>query len=74
MQREEIHRRVDDLVERYRQRCLWFLRPDYVPDSDEARLRLLDQIQRNGDREAFIRAGEVKEWLSRTIREESAAS
>lgn len=48
----DFERAVDDLVERYRDRCLWFLRPDYLPTTRQARLRALDSIQRHGDREA----------------------
>lgn len=54
---------VDDLVDRYRDRCLWFLRRDYRPQTRQARLQALESIQRHGDREAFIRAGELREWL-----------
>ena len=57
-------RAVDELVERYRDRCLWFLRPDYLPTTQQARLRALESIQRHGDREAFARAAELREWLS----------
>lgn len=65
---------VDALVDEYRQRCLWFLREDYYPSSFEERLRVLDYIQRHGDREAFRRAGEVRKWLSPSSSEKSAAS
>jgi hypothetical protein len=65
---------VDALVDEYRQRCLWFLREDYYPSSLEERLRVLDYIQRHGDREAFRRAAEVRKWLSPSSSEKSAAS
>lgn len=71
---EEIHRAVDELVDLYRDRCLWFLRPDYHPSTDEARLRVLGQIQRYGDREAFTRAAEIRAWLSQSSSAESVAS
>lgn len=54
-------RAVDALVEEYRQRCLWFLREDYYPRSDAERLKVLDYIQRHGDREAFLRAAAGKD-------------
>lgn len=62
---------VNRLVDEYRHRCLWFLRADYYPTSDEQRLRVLDYIQRYGDRAAFQQAAEIRLWLSRTS---SAAS
>lgn len=65
---------VDALVDEYRQRCLWFLREDFYPSSLEERLRVLDYIQRHGDREAFRRAAEVRKWLSPSSSEKSAAS
>ena len=60
----DIERAIDDLVERDRDRCLWFLRPDYLPTTRQARLRALESIQRHGDREAFTQAAELREWLS----------
>jgi len=53
------------LLDTYRTRCLWFLRPDFVPSSREGWLRTLDLIERYGDMTAFKRVGEAKKWLSR---------
>jgi hypothetical protein len=52
------------LLEKYRNRCLWFARPDYVPASREEWLRTLDLIERYGDMEAFKHVKEAREWLS----------
>jgi len=65
---------VNRLVDEYRLRCLWFLRSDYYPSTHAERLRVLTYIQRHGDREAFRRAAEVRQWLSRTSSAPSAAS
>ena len=62
---------VNRLVDEYRRRCLWFLRDDYYPTTDEERLRVLEYIQTHGDRSAYVRAAEVRRWLSRAS---SAAS
>ncbi len=51
------------LLETYRDRCLWFLRPDFVPASREEWLRTLDLIERYGDMAAFKQAGEARKWL-----------
>ena len=59
------------LVGAYRTRCLWFLRPDFMPTSNDERLRVLDYIQRYGDLEGFRRAAALRRWLSPTS---SAAS
>ena len=65
---------VNRLVDEYRVRCLWFLRPDYYPATAEERYRVLAYIQRHGDREAFRRANELRRWLSRSSSAPSAAS
>ena len=62
------------IVDQYRGRCLWFLRSGYYPETVEEALRVLESIQRYGDREAFQRAGEVRRWLSQDINAKSAGS
>ncbi len=62
------------LVDEYRDRCLWFLRADFYPRTLEERLRVLDTIQRYGDRTAFQRAAEARKWLLQRSSERSAAS
>ena len=59
----EAERAIDGLVDEYRDQCLWFLRPDFYPRTLEERLRVLDTIQRYGDRNAFLRAAEARQWL-----------
>ena len=70
----DIAETVDRLVDEYRHRCLWFLRGDYYPTTDEERLRILAYIERHGDRSAYVRAAEVRRWLSRASSAASAAS
>lgn len=64
---------VDELVEEYRGRCLWFVRPDYRPATREERLRALEYIERNGDLEAYRRVAKLKRCLSRSSSAPSAA-
>jgi hypothetical protein len=71
---EDIAAIVNALVDDYRHRCLWFLRPDYYPATNEERLSVLSQIERHGDREAYRRAGKARQWLSLTSNARSAAS
>jgi hypothetical protein len=52
------------LVDEYRNRCLWYLRPDYYPVTRDDALRVLDAIQRLGDRDGYRRAAEIRSWLS----------
>lgn len=56
---------INDLVQQHRARCLWFAPIDYQPGTDAERMRALDYIKRYGDRNAFIRARELQEWLLR---------
>ena len=65
-------KQVHSLVEEYRDRCLWFLRRDYLPQSRDEVLKVLDLIERYGDRNAFTRAEEIRASLSQnTERHES---
>ena len=41
--------RVNELVDEYRTRCLWFLREDYYPQTMAEALRTLEYIERHGD-------------------------
>ena len=65
---------IRELVDSYRVRCLWFLRQDFYPETVREAESVLDAIQRYGDREGFIRSGEIKAWLSPNSSEPSAAS
>lgn len=69
-----IEEEVDRLVDECRSTCLWFLRPDYYPKDDRQRDRVLERIQRGGDRAAFQRAAELRRWLSLRSSARSAAS
>jgi hypothetical protein len=65
------YRDVLALVEEYRDRCLWFLREDYVPVATDEILRTLDYIERYGDADGYRRAREIRAWLSQPSRPES---
>ena len=65
---------VNRLLDEYRLRCAWFLRPDYYPTSVDARLRVLDYVERHGDRDGFRRAAELRRWLLPTSNAPSAGS
>jgi len=67
----DIAEKLTPLVNKYRSRCLWFLREDFIPASLEEALLVLNSLEKYGDREAFIEARRIREWLSQTS---SAAS
>jgi hypothetical protein len=55
---------LEKLIASYREQCLWFLRPDYLPKTTKELLDVLDWIERYGDRTGYERAGEIRSWLS----------
>jgi hypothetical protein len=65
---------LDRLVDEYRSRCLWFLRPDFYPRTTAEILHVLHEIEAHGDVQAFQRAGDIRRWLSRGSSESSVAS
>jgi hypothetical protein len=67
----DIDAAVNALVDEYRTRCLWFLRPDWYPTTLDERLRALGYIEQHGDVTAFRRARGLRQWLSPTSRETS---
>ncbi len=62
------------LIDDYRSRCLWFLAPDYYPATVAEVLRVLAAIDRHGDRAAFQRSSEIRQWLSLRTSVASAGS
>ena len=54
---------ADRLIEEHRVSCLWFMRPDYRPSTNEERVRALEHIERHGDLDTFRRAATLKRWL-----------
>lgn len=74
MDRTSLETEIDAFVASHRERCLWFVRPDYRPRTDRERLWALTEIQRRADRAAFVRAGELKRCLSTISSATSAVS
>jgi len=61
-------------VDEYRDRCLWFTRPDYYPQTPAERAEVLRQIEQRGDRDAQQRVAAFRQWLSVPFSETSAGS
>jgi hypothetical protein len=61
------------LLDEYRSRCLWFLRPDWYPQTQAECLQALSYIERHGDLAGFRRARELREWLSPNSSDSSVA-
>lgn len=71
---DEVHESVRRFVDEYRERCLWFLRPDYYPEGTNEILRVLEHIERHGDHRGYQRAAEVRRWLSHRSKATSVGS
>jgi len=63
---------VHALVDEYRTRCLWYLREDYFPQTPAEACKVLEAIERHGDRIAFRKAAPLRQWLSRNTSAPSA--
>jgi len=51
------------LVAEQRDRCLWFLAPNFQPTDEQSAMRALRYIERYGDKAAFERARTLRTWL-----------
>jgi hypothetical protein len=69
----DIEQQLVELIGRYRSRCLWFLAEDFVPETHQQAVRVLEYIEQYGDREGFLQARRLKQWLSPNISEESVS-
>jgi len=65
---------IDRLIDEYRLRCLWFMKPGYYPRTDDQRIRILLSIERHGDLTAFRRAATLRQWRSQPSSDASAGS
>ncbi|ETW98857.1 hypothetical protein [Candidatus Entotheonella palauensis] len=69
----DVEKQLFELVGRYRLRCLWFLAADFVPETDEQAIQVLEYIERYGDREGFVQARRLKQCLSPSISKKSVS-
>jgi hypothetical protein len=63
-ERDEIDAAFRALMEAQRSRCLWYFRSDWQPATVEEMLRVLDAIERHGDRAAFLEAARIRAALA----------
>ena len=59
----KVMQQVRALVDEYRERCLWFVRADYYPETVGDAVRVLGAIERHGDLPAYKRAATLRQWL-----------
>jgi hypothetical protein len=67
---EEVH----SLMDAHRAQCLWYLRADYYPQTLPEARRVLQSLERHGDRDTFQKAATLRQWLSQHFSEPSAGS
>jgi hypothetical protein len=63
---------VTRLIVENRDRCLWFLAPDFQPTNRDSAVRALRYIERYGGKVAFERARELRRWLQQPSSSNSA--
>ena len=65
---------LNELMTAYRTRCLWHLREDYAPSTPTEIFRVLEAIEAGADREGYLKARRLRQWLSLHSSAPSAAS
>ncbi|MBI5510276.1 MAG: hypothetical protein HY903_16080 [Deltaproteobacteria bacterium] len=55
---------VRQLVAEQRATCLWFLSEDFLPADVGEAIRALRWIEQSADRETYVKARRLREWLS----------
>lgn len=68
----ELIEQAHALIAANRERCLWFLRKDYLPRDLDGLVQAMTYIERRGDRDSYIKARSIRECLSRNFSETSA--
>lgn len=54
---------VKSVIENYRSMCFWSFPDDFMPKNKRQLLLALDSLERYGDRVAYQKAGEIRQWL-----------
>jgi hypothetical protein len=73
-ERDAILEDIRALVSEVRGSSLWFLNAAFQPMCEEEALRALRWIERRADRQTYVRARELREWLLRSSSAVSAGS
>jgi hypothetical protein len=55
----DIRTEIDAFIAEHRDACLWWLRPDWTPTTDDQRRQALGFIRHHGTRVAWMRAKEL---------------
>ena len=71
---ETLYREINELASAKRTECLWFIRTDYLPETNPERLNILKYLEKHGDRETFKKARILRDCLLQLSKEKSASS
>jgi hypothetical protein len=70
--RVALEQALTEFIAENRDRCLWFLTPDFQPSDPQSAVRALDYIERYGDTAAFKRSRELRACLRQLSSDTSA--
>ena len=54
---------VKFIMDNYRSMCFWSFPEDVMPQNKEQLVLALECLERYGDRDAYCKAGEIRQWL-----------
>lgn len=54
---------VKSIMDNYRSMCFWSFPEDFMPQNKEQLVLALECLERYGDRDAYCKAGEIRQWL-----------
>jgi hypothetical protein len=72
LNRKTVWEDITRLVDENRDRCLWFLAPDFQPTDDESAIRALRYMERYGGKAGFDQARTLRDWLQQHSNAKSA--
>lgn len=72
LNRKTVWEDITRLVDENRDRCLWFLAPDFLPTDDESAIRALRYMERYGGKAVFEQARTLRTWLQQHSSAKSA--
>jgi hypothetical protein len=72
IEQNDLFEEINKLVNENRQRCFWSMRRDFLPETNDARLRALKYLATYGDRATFVKARNLRDCLQLITNGQSA--
>lgn len=54
---------MKSIMDNYRSMCFWSFPEDFMPQNKAQLVLALECLERYGDRDAYCKAGEIRQWL-----------